>query len=165
MIKEWLDNLTGTDIIASYAAIVSTIALIWSIFNSIIEKVSRVEVKIGVHMRISVPDFGRMNSIIKVAAVNKSIYDLYINVPIIKLPVKVDNKNRYTMTNLDNPVNYPILIKPREQHEMDIELGMNLINLLKNCKSPGKKIRFEITDTTGKKFKSNKIKISNILGA
>lgn len=159
-------KLTATDVIALYAALISTVTLIWNISNAILEKLPRVSVQLSCNAKIPfIPGVavGKPNNILTIKITNKSIFDIYIKRPGIKFQEKIDGHDCYYVTPLNESVTYPIHIKPREQYCTDIDLGSNILNLLLKCKNQNGNIRIMVTDTTDKIFYSNKISIKHII--
>lgn len=167
MIKKWLSNLTATDMIALYAAIISTMALLWNIINSILEKLPRIKVYAGISARffnvvgvgVSPPEF-----IIAIKITNLSTYDMYIEEPSIKLPEKIDEvHDSLFVTSFHENIRYPAVIKPREQLNVYIKISPELIEKLKKIKRKRSMIRIKVEDTTGKVFYSNKLSVEKII--
>lgn len=118
MIKERSGNLEATDVVALYAALISTITLIWNIINGILEKMPRVNVRAGIYASvIGTPGIGvaQGSSGIKLSITNLSHFDINILEPLIELPERIDNHRFYGVYNSNNPIKYPINIGPRER--------------------------------------------------
>lgn len=157
--------MTATDIIAIYAAFISTVTLIWTIVNVILEKLPRISVQLSCNAKIAfIPGVAvsKPNNILTIKITNKSIFDMYIKKPGIKFREKIDGHDCYYITPLKESVTYPIHIKPREQYSTDIDLGTNVLELLLKCKNQKGKVRIKVTDTTDKNFYSNRISIKHI---
>lgn len=171
--KEWLASSSATDVIAFYAATIASITLLWNIANAILEKMSRLKVTISIKIKmIGAPGIGIINDpsyVLSIIATNLSPYDLYISKPKIQgkgflpFPRKIEGHSVFYITKLSGEAaQYPFHLKPREQFETDIEIRGQFLETIKKYKRRDK-LRIIITDTAGKKFYSNTIKIEHFL--
>lgn len=151
-------------IISAYAAVISTIALIWNIVNSILSKVSRFDVKVTFHDVIignglMQPIMGPRN--MNISIVNKSNKNKYVQSVNIKLPYETDFGSYCGLYKDD--VKFPILVKPEEELVLKYKLNASAKWLFKAYRDEN--CRFFIVDTTKKKYKSKKIKMSLLKNA
>lgn len=148
-------------LISAYAALISTITLVWNIINSILSKVSRFNVEVTFHdMMIG---NGLMQSIVgprnmNISIVNKSSKNKYVQSVNIKLPYKTSFGSYCGLYKDD--VKFPILVKPEEELVLKYKLNASAKWLFEGYKD--KKCRFFIVDTTKRKYKSKKIKMELI---
>lgn len=170
MIKEWFDNLEATDIIALYAAFISTVTIMWNIINSIIEKTTRVKINIGINTQFTgvagVGIIGSPKLVLSIIVTNISPFDLYIGKPMLQgkgfgpIPRKIEGHNGYYVTKPNEY--YPLHLKPREQFKTDIEINDKFLEMIKKYKKRDR-LRVRIADTAGKAFYSNKIYMQRFL--
>ncbi|NOW92508.1 hypothetical protein BCD91_004531 [Clostridium beijerinckii] len=145
--------------ISGYAAVISTITLIWNIANTIISKLSRFKVKVSIHDMIIGSDI--MQPIkgprtIKISIVNKSNKSKYIQSVNIKLPYKTKFGNYCGMYKQN--VKFPIELKPEEEYIFDYKLNETASWMFESYREG--KCKIFIVDTIKKKYKSNIIKAS-----
>ena len=142
-------------LISIYAAIISTIALVWNITLSIIEKISRFKVKAEFYNMyiddvVKKPIVGPKT--IKVSIVNKNNKIKYIKSINIELPYKTDYGRNCGLVK--KKLKFPILVKPEEELIIEYRLNVSAEWMFKNFKSGS--CRIYIYDTTNKKYKSQK---------
>ncbi|MPW25963.1 hypothetical protein GC105_09185 [Alkalibaculum sp. M08DMB] len=148
--------------IAIYAAVVSTITLVWTIIIQILEKVPRVKISANVYAgREALEGKGVLYAdyAIGIRVTNKSIYDIYITQIYVKLAEKVDGDTKYMISPKKGNLEYPIQLKSRDQFIIAVELD-TMWDLFRSSNNKDKKIRIMAMDTTDKEFKSNKIELN-----
>lgn len=166
METEATNTISVSDIISIFAVAISIISLIWNIVNATLEKLPRAKVQLSsIAKMIAIPGIGvgKPRYFLMITVTNKSNFNLYINIPHIKFKEKIDNHDSYSITSKNNPVDYPVCIKPREQYKIEIDLNENILNLFLKCKNKNGNIRIKINDTTNKNFYSNKMSIKYII--
>ena len=151
-------------IISAYAAIISTITLIWNIANAILSKVSRFDVKVTFYDMVignemMQPIMGPKN--MNISIVNKSNKNKYIQAIKIKLPYKT--KFGSCCGLYKENLKLPIEVKPEEEIVLKYKLNLSAGWMFENYKED--KCRFVIVDTIGKKYKSKKIKMNLLKNA
>lgn len=149
------NTMNQVDYVAIYAAIISTIALIWNIINSIIEKSSRLVVDVSFHENFI--SIGNGNPIagpkcIKVSIVNKSKKIKYIKSINIKLPYSTQFGNMANLYKVDSAKR--IEIKPEEEYILDFNINSTAEWMFENYKDG--KFKIVVYDTTNKQYKSKK---------
>lgn len=151
-------------IVSAYAAIISTITLIWNIANSIISKMSRMSVKVSFHDTLIGNQFMepvKGNRTMRVSVVNKSNKTKYIQVVNLELPYKTKFGKISGLYNIDSK--FPKEVKPEEEIKIDYVLNTTASWIFENYQEGDFKIF--IVDTTGKKYKSNKVKLKYLKAA
>lgn len=151
-------------VVSAYAALISTITLVWNIINSVLSRISRFDVKVTFHDMIignanMQPIKGPRN--MNISIVNKSNKNKYIQSINIKLPYKTDFGSYCGLYKDD--VKFPLLVKPEEEIVLKYKLNAGSEWLFKNYRN--KKCKFFIVDTTNKKYKSKKIKMNLLKNA
>lgn len=170
---EWLINKMIENpaiLISAYAALISTIALVWNIVNSILDKTKRISVKAVFNSTMFANNDGNLiqgPGLLEVTIVNETNRIKYIKVPQIKLNYNhgyglLNHDKKGNVVNLflqGSKIRYPLEIKP----ESEITLKYPFSNESKwICEKSKKNSKFNIiiTDTINKQYKSKKIKIS-----
>lgn len=164
MVAFW-GPVPNVDYTAVYAAIISTIALIWNIADALLGKMVRIKVRAGMSIQfVQVPGIGTgpASPVVNVSITNLSLFDVFIDKPLLELPEEIDGHKRYGICSFGNTTQYPARIGPRERICLNVE-ARAMIGLLEKCKNRNGAIRFSVEDTSGKKFYSNRIAISRIL--
>jgi hypothetical protein len=154
--------------IAGFAAIISTISLLWNIFNAIISKLANMKVDFTiVQQMIADPKNGLGNPIPYFSIL---ITNIGANKRFIKNPVFYFDKYKKGITGKEKRFQVIDVIKTT-QYPIELEVGkefnytVNIANFLENFKgqlSTKEKIRIEVTDTHGKTYRSKKMKLSII---
>jgi hypothetical protein len=158
-------KISVTDCIAFYAALISTITLVWGIANAILEKMARLRIRAGIFAQfVAIPGVtaGPASWVIGVTITNISIYDIYVMKPRIGLPKKYEGSNYISVFSMQDTTQYPVCIKSREQFQIYEDISGQFVGILNQCNA-NKTIRFRVEETTGKVFYSNKLKISRII--
>lgn len=147
------------DPVAFYAAVISTITLIWNITNAILEKMSKLDIEMKVHSNFITMSDGRVIDApesITISVVNRSNRNKYIKGICLKLPFKTAlGSNMVKQQNLK--VSYPIEIKPECEYIETIYPNDSWNWVLENYKNGS--FRAIVYDTTNKKYKSKKMKV------
>lgn len=154
--------------ISGYAAVISTVALIWNITNTILDKISKIEVRANFYTTMAFygPDVKEGPGILQISIINKSKRIKYIKVPQLKLSYDhgwnlSENDKEKNIINLHlngADLEFPIEMKPETEVVLKYPLASGLEWMYRNARKSDK-FRVIITDTTHKKYKSSKIKI------
>jgi hypothetical protein len=153
--------------IAGYAAIISTAALGWNIITFIQQ--NKAKIKVSAYITASfqaIPDIGTVSDTtwnLSIDIINQSKSKRYINRPLIVLPKEINGSDRFQCISFNNNTNYPVSLDPGEKHQYNMQLGESLLRIIDNHKVKKKKMRIVVSDTFGKNYYSNKVKISNLI--
>lgn len=158
-------------LVSAYAALISTIALVWNIINSILSKVDRISVNARFNTTYA---YGDNNEFIEgplllvVSIVNEAKRIKYIKIPTLKLSYhhgnKINKDSRDDIVNLhykSNKIKYPFEIKPESEVTLEFPIGAGSDWFLNNSKKSSN-FRVIITDTVNKKYKSKKLKLIDL---
>ncbi|MDB2104004.1 hypothetical protein PMW00_13360 [Clostridium paraputrificum] len=166
-IKYIKDN--PTIIVSAYAAIISTIALIWNIINSILDRLDRIKVSVRFNRTILGCENEKIEEgpdLMVISVVNKSARVKYIKAPSLKLSYHHGNKlsekeddTIVTLYNIKKRINYPLEIKPESEITLEYPFQANS-NWIFNNSHESSKFKVVITDTVNKKYNSKRIKLS-----
>ncbi|WP_252238997.1 hypothetical protein [Clostridium sp. VAP51] len=150
--------------ISGYAALISTITLLWNIINSILSKISKLNVQIS-FFDIIIAN-GEMQPIkgprnMNISIVNKSSKNKYVQSINIRLPYKTKFGSCCGLYK-DN-IKFPVLIKPEEEIVFKYKINPSAEWMFENYKEG--RFNIFIIDTTRKKYKSKKSNVSNLKAA
>lgn len=161
-----MDANTARAWIAGYAAIVSTISLVWNIINSINQSKSKVEVSAYFRAEFdAILGIGAISKTIwtlTVDIVNHSKYKKYIEQPLLIFPEIVNGTNEFKVTDIRNIVKYPQELEPGQKFQTEIGMCESLLNLINQIKNKNKKVKVLVKDTHGKKYYSKKLKLIDL---
>lgn len=169
-INKMIDN--PAILISAYAALISTIALVWNIINSILEKMKTINVQAQFNTTMVVNDYREVvqgPALLEISIVNETNRIKYIKVPQIKLDynhgwILLEGKKKDNIVNLflsGSKINYPLEIKPESEITLKYPFSSESKWIYEKSKK-NSKFNVIITDTIGKKYKSKRIKISNL---
>ena len=161
-------------IISGYAAIISTIALVWNIVNSILEKLSRIKVEAKFFDSFfGSSDNGeiiRGATVLSITITNASKKIKYINRPKLKLSYKalfankkMDEVNLIELKNktiFENAINFLLKLKPEFTVTLNYPLRKEGTEWFLSSDKDKENFKVIVTDTVNKKYYSKKIKIN-----
>lgn len=155
-------------IISGYAAIISTIALVWNIVNSILEKLSRIKVEAKFFDSFfGSSDNGeiiRGATVLSITITNASKKIKYINRPKLKLSYKALFANKkmdeVNLIELKNKTIWPIELKPEFTVTLNYPLRKEGTEWFLSSDKDKENFKVIVTDTVNKKYYSKKIKIN-----
>lgn len=158
-------------LISAYAALISTITLVWNIINSILNNIDKIVVNAGFNISTIVNENGELIQgpcILTVSIVNESKRMKYIKIPSLKLSYhhgnKINENDNDDIVNLhfkSNKIKFPLEIKPESEIKLEYPLGAGCDWFLENS-TERSTFRILITDTVNKKYKSKKLKLSKL---
>lgn len=152
--------------IASYAALVSTVALLWNIFTVINQNRTKLKITAGITASFeAIPGLGAVSDTnwnLSVTITNLSKSTKYIERPLIVLPQKINGDKRFQSVSVPEIQNYPVSLEPGEKLTRDIRLGESLLNLINKLKTTRGNVRIVVQDTTGKEYYSNSVKLKKL---
>lgn len=161
-----MDAETAKTLIAGYAAIVSTITLVWNIINSINQNKSKIKVFTYFTTSFEHSPMLRVTSEViwnlTIDIINHSKYKKYIEQPLIKFPEMIDGENKFKVTDLKKVINYPQELEPGQKFQTDIRPCESLLNLINQLSKDNLKFQVLIKDTQGKEYFSKKIKLKDL---
>lgn len=156
-------------LVSAYAALISTITLIWNIINSILNKIDKISVDARFNTTYAYGDnneFVEGPMLLVVSIVNETKRTKYIKIPSLKLSYhhgnKINEDNRDDIVNLhykSNKIKYPLEIKPESEVTLKFPIGTGSDWFLNNSNNSST-FRVLITDTVNKKYKSKKLKLN-----
>lgn len=155
-----------------YAALISTIALLWNIINSIRDKTSRIDVtaEFLTSMVIGGREFEQGPGSLKISVVNKSKRIKYIKTPQLKLSYEHGfndgnsemPKDIVNLYRINNKQVFPLEMKPETEIILSYPFAGETEWMLKNARNTDK-FKIIIVDTTGKKYKSKSMPIQTLI--
>ena len=157
-----MDNTVNQiDYVAIYAAFISTIALLWNIINSIVDKVSKLNVDVSFYNSIfsvgnniiGYGDAQKGPTSIKISIVNKGKRKKYIKSINIKLPYKTKYGDIFMLQKLDSKG--VILIEPEDEYIFNFSINSTAELMFENYKEG--KFKVIVVDTTNKKYSSKRM--------
>lgn len=148
------DNMENTtQYIAIYAAIISTFALTWNIIQYVRGRKGKIKITPTINTKFPVSDTRNVLShfsSLDISIVNLSEQSRFVKQPQFELNQKAD---RYmNLLCLDNPIEYPLELKPGQ--EFTTWFNLDLLNKQDLKKITADKFRIIILDTHGKEYKS-----------
>lgn len=165
-INDWLDPRV---LVAVYAALVSTAALVWNILLLIINNKKSLVVKNNMLQSFSDhPVLGQSDVVglwgFEITNTGKT--DLYIKsagVYFCKKKVKIMGIDADGLTeyNREAKIKFPILLKKGEVFKSDYGIA-GLVEAVKNQLKDADKLQIRVYDTLGKKYYSKKIKLGKL---
>lgn len=157
-----MDWLTPEIILTIYAAIISTMALIWNIVLSVLEKRSRLKIIVEFKDSFTVSNDGKPIKgprTLYIRIINRSKYIKYVSGVNIKLPYQTDTGNMYSLFKKNTQL--PIALEAEKEYIYKFILTEeNSVLLLKNYKVG--KCRVIVIDTILKKYNSHRFSIEKI---
>lgn len=136
-------------IVSVYAAIISTIVLIWRLYEFYYDRRGKLDVKIKRNTKIPVSYnliFGETQMYMTTIIINVGKTKRLIEQPSFISNLKVNNKEHFNFINFTNIVNYPVALDSGEKFEYEVTIDVN-----EELKEKGvKKIKAIIRDTHGK---------------
>ena len=158
-------------LISIYAAIISTIALLWNIINSILDKMSRLEVKSEFYTTMIFPGSNAEQGpgLMQITIVNKSKKTKYIKTPQLQLSYNHGwnntngdkHKNRVNLCMIADKRTYPLEMKSESELILKYPFDKASEWICKES-SNNSKFKVIITDTTGKEYKSKSLSINEL---
>lgn len=145
----------NNNIIAIYAAIVGSVALIWQITVFILDKIGRIRVSVSYMTEVMIiGGSADARLIFDVFITNTGARTRYINHPRLTLKIA---KTTFQPLNKTEKRIFPYELKPGEQIEFKFEKKDLLPSLGEIVE--GEKIKFKVTDTHLKKYESSWLEI------
>jgi hypothetical protein len=140
--------------IALYAAVLSTMVLIWRLIEYYFEKAGRVKVVAFIRkMALLNKEHLQVSSYIniEIALTNFSKHNRLIEKPIIITDKTTDEQNKYSNLGFPKEIIFPLKLEPGEKHKLLVEK----VHYYEELKRKGiKKIKISVTDTLNKTYKS-----------
>lgn len=131
-------------IVSGYAALISTIALIWNIINTILDKASKIEVHVDFYVIFGIANNNTEEGprVLQISVVNKSKRVKYIKVPQLKLSYnhgfdlteKDKNRNIVNLFLQGSKVTFPIEMKPESEVVLKYPMSKGSEWICKNAK-------------------------------
>lgn len=152
-----MKNLKFEDYLGIYAAIISSILLLWELFKYFHDKRSKMLVTGSIRDSLPIDHYGRpmewqKNFFIEVT--NRGNYSRFIHKPSFESDVKKGNKF-FSVIDLHDKKKYPYPLSPGEVYSYYFEVD----GFAKAKEQGASKIRISVYDTNGKKYYSNWIDI------
>ena len=136
-------------------------------FRPLLSRIRRLFAKINVSLRIShqisqgVFGTSVLPPILTVTITNKDRITRYIHNPSVRTSKKINGNNKFVVPKSKGT--FPKKLKHGEQYTVDFD-SMSLNNQILNYLNPNDTIGIVVSDTTGKKYKSNKFSVAHIIG-
>jgi hypothetical protein len=169
--KEYLNLYSHENPLVVIGTITASIAVLTFIITFILRPIvnwikkyfAKISVEIGISHQIaqSVIGVGMLAPLFTVTVTNRDRITRHIQNPSIKPSRKINGEKYFVVPKPKGT--YPLRLEPGEQHTVEYDTISMQNQLLVHLKESDK-IRVKVSDTTGKKYLSNRMKVSNILG-
>lgn len=151
-------------IVSIVAVIIAGISLLWNIINAIIRNQPSLKVQFSVLQQMTSNITGGLDNPIPVFSIkitNVGFIVRDVEAPTIKLiRFELNGNDEFNVISVKNPINFPVEILPGKRFIYDISV-YSFMEKFKNIPINAK-LKVIVTDTYGKKYKANKIKISEV---
>jgi hypothetical protein len=152
-------------LLALYGAILSTIVLLWRIYDNWKNWRGRLKVRINYNYHIKIYDVPDPNAneeleyFLKVTVTNKGRNSRYINAPSIQLNKKEAKGRNLSLINTYDRNSYPLKLEPGQATSISYEKDSFINGLRSAAIKRSKKYRVLISDTNDKSYYSNWLEI------
>ena len=145
-------------LVSLYAAAISTIVLVWRLYEFYYDRRGKLSVKIKRNTKIPVSTnlkFGESQMFLTTTIINVGTTKRFIESPSFISNVKVNNQKHFNFLSFTNVVKYPFSLDSGEKFEYEVT-----IDVIEDLKEKGvTKIKAIIRDTQGKCHYSKWFKI------
>jgi len=151
-------------ILMTITATVAFIALIFTVRNRYIDKKQKLEIQPMYRVVLHETDgmISYKEIVVELNILNTGSVPVFIYSPLIFLPRKIDGYHILQIIRADGSEKYPYKLEPRQEFKKQISLRQLVEYMIKVLNSSDN-IRFIIKDSTGKSYKSKKVKISELV--
>ena len=136
-------------IVSIYAAVISTVVLVWRLYEFYYDRKSKLNIRIRQNTKIPVSSnlkFGESQMYLTTTIINIGKPKRMIEQPIFISNNKVDNQKHFNFISFTNVVNYPIPLDSGEKHVYEVTN-----DVIEDLRVKGvTKIKALIRDTHGK---------------
>jgi len=157
--------------IAAFAAIISTIALLWNIANAILGRKAKLRVELTVIQQMAVdPVQGLGNPIPKfdITITNVGALTRNIRAPMFQFRRKkeglADRAKRFQVIDMTAPTTYPLELRPGQQYNYKVGV-QGFVQHFKGQLSTKERIRIEVQDTHNKRYHSRRMSLRAVATA
>lgn len=167
----YLGLFSHENILVPIGTVTATIAVLTFLITFVIRPLfvavknyfAKIKVIIGIshQMAQGLGSVTMLAPLLTVTITNRDRIVRYIQNPSIQLPRKIDGYRQFGIPALKGV--YPKRLEPGEQHNVEFDT-IAIYNQLLVRLQPNDKIEIIASDTSGKKYYSNKMKVSNISG-
>lgn len=162
MNKEWI---TPENILSVYASVIATISLVWNIISIILEKRSKIKVRVEVRsVFVNNPLIGieQIPDVLYIQITNKSKHTKYIDDIRIVLPYETQIGNKFSLVSLSQKM--PIELSSEQCYIYKFSVAAyNSEHFLENYKKGN--CRIIVVDTISKEYKSNRFSSEQLYNA
>ena len=155
--------ITGT-VIATIAVLTFSVNFLLKPLLQWLSKLfAKINVTLGMSHQIEKSIMGTavLPPLLTVTITNKDRVTRYIQNPSVKTSRKINGDNKFVVPKAQGA--YPKKLEPGQQDTDDFDSLLLNNQILRHLK-PSDKINIVVTDTTGKKYKSNKFTVKHITG-
>lgn len=154
--------------IAAWAATIATITFVLNflmkpLFLKIKRRLEKIHLDIGFSHRF-IPtgnDLHFMPPVLTCVVTNRSNNPVYIKKPYLRISKPINGQNKFSAIHQSGE--FPLKLEPGQQYKDELNT-LDLMNqLFNNQKMLSSKVRFEVSCTSGKIYRSKKIKVTDIL--
>lgn len=158
----------GSLYIAGFAALISTISLLWNIINALLSRKSKINIDFTIHHQMVAHPLGGLSNVIPVFSLtitNVGMMTRYINSPTFTFwrgkELISKNERKFQVIDLQNTISYPIKLEVGNEHTTTTNV-YNFWDKFKDQCRGNEKLWIEVTDTHKKRYKSNKLKFKEL---
>lgn len=152
-----MKDLKLEDYLGIYAAIISSILLLWELFKYFNDKRSKMFITGGIRDSLPIDGYGRpmeWRKFFFIEVTNRGNYPRFIHKPGFESDIKDGNKY-FSVIDMDDKKKYPYPLSPGEVYSYFFD-----VEGLDEVKAKGaSKIKISVNDTNGKRYYSNWINI------
>ncbi|MBL7791200.1 MAG: hypothetical protein JNK77_02665 [Saprospiraceae bacterium] len=155
--------------LAAWAATIATFTFMLNfvlkpIYLKIKKRLEKIHLEIGFSHRF-IPrgaNLHFMPPVLTCTVTNRSNNPVYIKKPYLKISKPINGQNKVSTVHKSGE--FPLKLEPGQQYQDEINTLDLMTQLFNNEEMLSSKVRFELSSTAGKIYRSRKIKVKNILG-
>lgn len=155
--------------LAAWAATIATATFMLNfvfkpIFLNIKRRLEKIHLDIGFSHRFipSGADVHFMPPVLTCTVTNRANNPVYIKKPYLKISKPINGQNKFSAVHQSGE--FPLKLEPGQQYQDELNTLDLMRQLFNNEKMLSSEVRFEVSSTSGKIYRSKKIKVKNILG-
>jgi hypothetical protein len=169
--NEYIKLFSNDNPVVITGTVIATIAVLTFLVNFLLKPLfqwlsklfAKINVTLGMSHQIEQSMMGTavLPPLLTVTITNKDRVTRYIQNPSVKTSRKINGDNKFVVPKAKGT--YPKKLEPGEQDTVDFDT-LSLNNQILSHLKPADEINIIVTDTTGKKYKSNKFTVKHITG-
>jgi len=145
---------------------ISLLGLMMTIRNRFIDKRKQLRVNYEIQTMFSFPEFGDpkfSHMDLQIIVLNSGGATQFINQPYLKLPRKVLGSKSHHFADLEKISSFPFRLEPGQVYQNQFPLRTTLWGHLIDGLNKHDKVKFEVTNSFGKVYKSKRVRFSKLL--